>query len=136
MTSISPAGSIAAYTLDMARARLAAPQTRAPSETEAAGAASDAAAPVRPRTSIRPVVADHASPANSAKVDLRMVQPGYFVAYAEASASADKAGAGEPDADARAEAGDQAEAQRQFNANLQAVETNIPRQGSSLKVDI
>ncbi len=141
MTSISAVSSIAASALSAAQMRLEASATNvanAQSGGAAPGQAQGAAAPGRPRTTFRPVTADQTSLAGGGvKVDLRMVQPGYFMAYAPSSPDADKDGMeAMPDVDPGAEAVNQIEARRQYEANLRVIQTANQMQGSALKIDL
>lgn len=136
MTTISAVTSIAASGLNAASARLQASASNI-ANAQSGGAAPGASAG-RARTTFLPVVADQSSLANGGvKVDLRMVQPGYFMAYAPSSPGADKDGMeAMPDVDPAAEAVNQIEARQQFAANLRVIETADQMQGTALKVDI
>lgn len=126
MTTISAATSVAANSLNAARARAEVPAASA-SEAQPDGDGKDVAGSDRPRTSISPVAAEHGGAVRRAPtVALHMVQPGYFVADAP---SASEAGASNA-------AADQAQARQQYAANLRAVDAGGGKQGSNLKVDL
>ena len=135
MTTISAVTSIAASGLNAASTRL---QASASNIANAQSGGARPGAPARARTTFLPVVADQASLANGGvKVDLRMVQPGYFMAYAPSSPSSDKDGmTAMPDVDPAAEAVNQIEARRQYEANLRVLQTADKMQGSALKIDL
>jgi len=141
MTTISPVNSIAAGALNAARVRLEASASNtvnARSGGAAPGAAAETGPPDRARTTFRPVAANQASLANGGvRVDLRMVQPGYFMAYAPSSPDADKDGmTAMPDVDPAAEAVNRIQARRQYEANLRVIETAGQMQGAALKIDL
>jgi len=137
MTTISAVTSIAASGLNAASARLQASAANIVN-AQSGGAAPGVGGADRPRTTFRPVTADQTSLANGGvKVDLRMVQPGYFMAYAPSSPDADKNGMeAMPDVDLAAEAVNLIEARQQFEANLRVIKTADQMQGSMLKIDL
>lgn len=137
MTTISAVSSIAASGLYAAQARLNASASNV-ANSQSGGAAPGAATSSRPLTTYQPVAVDQSSLAGGGvAVSVRMVQPGYFMAYEPDSPNADAHGMeAMPDVDLGLEAVNQMQASRQYEANLKVLDVANQMQKAALKIDV